>query len=130
MPETDAEDAEEPSLLARLLFGSGLAALGLRNIWNLDGRITYADAKGVPLANALVPAASGLLVGGGLGISLWKSPKLSAAAIAAFFVGVTPTMHDFWAVDEDSRGEELTSFLQNAALLGAAVAFFKRATEK
>ncbi|ELY77912.1 terminal quinol oxidase subunit [Natrinema pallidum DSM 3751] len=38
-------------------------------------------------------------------------------------------MHDFWAVDEDSRDEELTSFLQNLVLLGAAIAFFKRARQ-
>jgi len=39
-------------------------------------------------------------------------------------------MHDFWAVDEDSRDEELTSFLQNVTLLGAALAFLKRAADR
>ncbi|QFU84335.1 DoxX family protein [Natronorubrum aibiense] len=118
-----------PSVLGRLLFASGLAALALRNLTNLDGRIAYADAKGVPLADKLVPASSGLLLGGSLGIGFWKLPKLSAASIATFFIGVTPVMHDFWAVDEDSRDEELTSFLQNIVLLGAAIAFFKRARQ-
>lgn len=127
MPTTDTAEDKAPSLLARLLFGSGIAALGIRNFQNLEARIAYADAKEVPFADTLVPVASGLLVGGGLGISLWKFPKLSAASIAAFFIGVTPTMHDFWAVDDESRDEELTSFLQNLALLGAALAFLKRA---
>jgi len=62
-------------------------------------------------------------------IGLWKLPKLSAASVATFFIGVTPIMHDFRAVDEDSRDEELTSFLQNLVLLGAATAFFKRARQ-
>ncbi len=127
MSETDTTEDGAPSLLARLLFGSGLAALGIRNLQNLEGRIAYADAKEVPFADTLVPVASGLLLGGGLGISFWRFPKLSAASIAAFFIGVTPTMHDFWAVDEDSRDEELTSFFQNLALLGAALAFLKQA---
>jgi len=133
MTDTDNDDtepsAEPPSRLARLLFGSGLAALAVRNFTNLEGRIGYADAKGVPKAETLVPVGSGLLLGGSLGISLWKLPRLSAASVAAFFVGVTPVMHDFWAVDEESRGEELTSFLQNIALLGAALAFLARANE-
>ena len=129
MSDSDSAHESPPSLLGRLLFGSGLAALALRNLTNLDGRIAYADAKGVPLADKLVPASSGLLLGGGLGISLWKLPRLSAASVATFFIGVTPVMHDFWAVDEDSRDEELTSFLQNLALLGAAIAFFKRAQQ-
>ncbi|SNZ12769.1 DoxX protein [Natronoarchaeum philippinense] len=129
MSDTDSTTDTPPSRLGRLLFASGLAALALRNLTNLDGRIAYADAKGVPLPDKLVPASSGLLLGGSIGIGLWKLPKLAAGSIAAFFVGVTPLMHDFWAVDEDSRSEELTSFLQNLTLLGAAIAFFRRASE-
>src|SRR6056297_1362825 len=129
MADTDSTTDTPPSRLGRLLFASGLAALAIRNLTNLDGRIAYADAKGVPLADKLVPASSGLLLGGSIGVGLWKLPKLAAGSIAAFFVGVTPLMHDFWAVDEDSRGEELTSFLQNLTLLGAAIAFFRRASE-
>jgi len=127
MLDTDSTTETPPSRLGRLLFASGLAVLALRNLTNLDGRIAYADAKGIPLPDKLVPAASGLLLGGSVGVGLWKLPKLAAGSIAAFFVGVTPLMHDFWAVDEESRGEELTSFLQNLTLLGAAIAFFRRA---
>ncbi|ELZ15479.1 terminal quinol oxidase subunit [Haloterrigena salina JCM 13891] len=129
MSDSDSLDESPPSLLGRLLFGSGLAALALRNLTNLDGRIAYAEAKGVPLADKLVPASSGLLLGGSLGVGLWKLPKLSTASIATFFIGVTPVMHDFWAVDEESYDQELTSFLQNLVLLGAAIAFFKRARQ-
>lgn len=128
MSDTDSTRDSSPSLLGRLLFSSGLAVLALRNLTNLDGRIAYADAKGVPFADTLVPLSSGLLLGGSIGIGAWKLPKLSAGSVAAFFLGVTPLMHDFWAVDEDDRGEELTSFLQNLTLLGAAVAFFHRAS--
>jgi hypothetical protein len=38
-------------------------------------------------------------------------------------------MYDFWAVDGDSRDEELTSFLQNLTLFGTALTFLKRANE-
>ncbi|MFD1569956.1 DoxX family protein [Halorubrum laminariae] len=125
--QTDAETDGSAPLFGRLLFAGGLLALAVRNLTDLDGRIAYADAKGVPLADALVPAASGLLLGGSLGIGAWKRPKLSAGSVAAFFLGVTPIMHDFWAVEDESRDEELTSFLQNLTLFGAAVAFFTRA---
>ncbi|KDS91162.1 DoxX family protein [Halorubrum saccharovorum] len=127
MADTNETDDAAPPLFGRLLFAGGLAVLALRNLTGLDGRIAYADAKGVPAADALVPASSGLLLGGSLGIGLWKLPKLSAGSVAAFFVGVTPLMHNFWDVDPESRDEEITSFLQNLTLLGAALAFFKRA---
>ena len=130
MLESDSTHDSPPSLVGRLLFASGLAVLALRNLDDLDGRIAYADAKGVPLADTLVPLSSGLLLGGSLGIGAWKLPRLSAGSVAAFFVGVTPLMHDFWAVDEDQRGEELTSFLQNLTLLGAAIAFFRHGSRE
>ncbi|WP_262180125.1 DoxX family membrane protein [Haloarcula laminariae] len=130
MSDIDTDGDSPPSLLGRLLFGSGLAVLAVRNLTNLDGRIGYAEAKGVPFAKQLVPASSGLLLGGGIGIALWKLPKVAAAGVAAFLLGVTPIMHDFWNVDAESRGEELTSFVQNLTLLGAAIAFFRRASRE
>ena len=129
MSEPNTTPDESPSRIGRLLFAGGLAVLALLNLADLDGRIGYADAKGVPKPETLVPTASGLLLGGSLGIGLWKLPRLSAASVAAFFAGVTPLMHDFWAVDDESRSEELTSFLQNMTLLGAAIAFFTRANQ-
>ena len=129
MSDTDTTDENVPSTLGRVLFAGGLAILAIRNLTNLDGRVAYAEAKGVPAADKLVPVSSGLLLGGSLGIGLWKLPKLAAGSVAAFFIGVTPVMHDFWAVDSESRGEELTSFLQNLTLLGAAIAFFKQASQ-
>lgn len=128
MSRSDLTDDSTPSRFGRLLFASGLALLALCNLTNLDGRIAYADAKGVPFAETLVPASSGLLLGGSLGIGFWKFPRLAAGSVATFLAGVTPVMHDFWAVDSESRDEELTSFLQNLTLLGAAIAFFKRAS--
>jgi uncharacterized membrane protein YphA (DoxX/SURF4 family) len=130
MTETKTDDTTAPSLLGRLLFGGSLIVLAVRNLTDLHGRIAYADAKGVPKADTLVPAASGLLLGGGLGISAWKLPKLSAGSVAAFFIGVTPVMHNFWAVDDEQRDDELTAFLQNLALLGAALAFLQRARDE
>ena len=129
MSDTDSTDENVPSALGRVLFAGGLAILAVRNLTNLDGRVAYAEAKGVPVADKLVPVSSGLLLGGSLGIGLWKLPKLAAGSVAAFFIGVTPVMHDFWAVDSESRDEELTSFLQNLTLLGAAIAFFKQASQ-
>lgn len=128
MPGSDAPNDSSPPLVGRLLFAGGLAVLALRNLTNLDGRVAYAQAKGVPFADVLVPASSGLLLGGSIGIGLWKYPRVAAGSVATFLLGVTPVMHDFWAVDEESRGEELTSFLQNLALLGGAIVFFRRAS--
>jgi uncharacterized membrane protein YphA (DoxX/SURF4 family) len=41
--------------------------------------------------------------------------------IAAFLAGVTPSMHNFWAIDnEQERMHELVNFTKNIALVGGA----------
>ncbi|WP_224332760.1 DoxX family protein [Haloprofundus halobius] len=108
--------------LGRTLFGGLLAYMGVNNLQNLSGRIAYAEAKEVPNAKILVPASSGALVAGGVGIALWKYPRLAAAGVATFLAGVTPTIHDFWNMEDEDRTNERNAFLKNAALLGAALA--------
>jgi uncharacterized membrane protein YphA (DoxX/SURF4 family) len=110
-------------LAGRVLFGGFLAFAGLNHYMNAGEMTAYAESKGVPLAGFGVIASGTLLVLGGLGILAGVYPVLSAGMVATFFVLVTPAMHDFWAVPEDRREEELTNFLKNAELLGAALVF-------
>ena len=124
---TDDNLVETPSFrLGRLLFGGVLAFNAIDNLRNLEERIAYAEAKGVPMPGISVPAISGGLLGGGIGIALWRLPTGAAAAVASFFIGVTPMMHDFWnAEDPEEKQNELIHFLKNTALLGAALALLK-----
>lgn len=114
---------DSPPLLGRLLFGGGLGMLAYNNFKQIEGMIGYAESKDVPKAEWLVPFSSGMLAFGSLAVVLWRVPRLAAGAIAAFLVGVTPLMHDFWTMEDERRSTEQTNFLQNVALLGAALAF-------
>lgn len=110
-------------LLGRVLFGVVLAFTGLNHFSDVDGMAGYAEAKGLPAPRLSVLLSGGTLIFGGLGIAFGAFPALAAGAIAAFLVVSTPTMHDFWAVPEEQRQSEMTSFLKNATMLGAALAF-------
>lgn len=116
-----------PSKIGRLLYGGVLFYTAVENFREIEGRIEYADAKGVPVPDALVPIASGLLFVGSVGVTLWRYPKLSAAAVAAFLLGVTPVMHDFWNLEDEARASERNEFLKNASMLGAALILLSRA---
>jgi uncharacterized membrane protein YphA (DoxX/SURF4 family) len=116
-----------PAKTGRLLYGGVLFYTAVNNFRNLEGRIEYADAKGVPVPDVLVPVASGLLALGSVGITLWRYPKLSAAAVAAFLLGVTPLMHDFWNLADERRASERNEFLKNVSMLGAALILLSRA---
>lgn len=109
--------------LGHLVLGGVLAFMAIDNIRSLDDMIGYAEANGAPLPEVTVPSISGLLLWGSVGISLWRYPALAASAVAAFFVSVTPLMHDFWSVDDPQQRQQQTiHFMKNTALLGAVLA--------
>jgi uncharacterized membrane protein YphA (DoxX/SURF4 family) len=111
-------------LVGRLVFGVLLGFMGLSHFTGLDGMSGYADAKGVPAPRLAVIASGVMLIVGGLALALGVYPLVGAAAIAVFFLVVTPVMHDFWTVDDpEQRQGEMTNFLKNATLFGAALVF-------
>ncbi|MFC7154136.1 DoxX family protein [Halomarina halobia] len=135
MTGTDAREGADggrdpPSLLGRLLFGGVLAYTAIDGFRNMDGQIAYAEANGVPAPDRLVPLATGLLAFGSLGVALWRLPRLATAAVATFLAAITPTMHDFWNAPDEQRANERNHFVKNVAILGAAVAFLRRARRR
>jgi len=127
---TDERAVTESGLfrLGRTLFGAVLAFMAVDNLRNLEERVQYAESKDAPAPSLSVPATSGGLLIGGIGVALWRVPASAAAAVAAFFAAATPVMHDFWNVDDpELRQQEFFHFAKNAALLGAAIAFLRLA---
>jgi len=131
-------DAERRSVVAtplfrlgRAIFGGILALLAIDNLRNLDERIEYARAKDAPAPDLSVPGISIVLLLGSIGVTLWRLPSASAAAVAAFFAAVTPQMHDFWTIEDDQeRQQEFFQFLKNGALFGAAIALARLARRR
>lgn len=119
-----------PALLGRLLFGGMLAVAAINSFRGLEGQIAYAESKNLKYANYLVPFSSGMLAFGSAGIVLWRFPKLATGAVVAFFTAVTPIMHDFWNASGQDKQNELNHFIKNGAMLGAAIAFLRRASRQ
>jgi hypothetical protein len=64
----------------------------------------------------------------GLSVVLGAWPQWGLWLIVVFLVGVTPQIHNFWAVSDGmQRMGELTNLMKNVALLGAALALLKLA---
>lgn len=128
MGETATENANDtPTRLGRLLFGLGLALQASEDFRDMEETIEYAESAGVPMANIAAPFASGMMFVAGVGIALWRIPRLSTGAAATFLAVVTTTMHDFWNADEDSRSGERLAFFGNLAMFGAALVFLREA---
>lgn len=110
-------------LVARVLFGAVLGYLALGNLLGLRQSIEYARSKGAPLPEVGVPLGSFLLLAGALSLVLGAYPLLGSVAVILFLVGITPLMHDFWALDGQQAQNERIHFLKNVGLLAVAVVF-------
>ena len=84
--------------------------------------IAFAASQGVPLASIAVPLSGVISILGGLSVLLGYRAKLGAWLIALFLVGVTPMLHNFWAVtDPMMRQMQMIMFMKNMSMLGGAL---------
>lgn len=84
--------------------------------------ISYAAAKGVPLASVAVPLAGVIALLGGLSVALGYKAKLGAWLLVLFLAPVTLAMHNFWAVPDPMLAQmEQVNFMKNLSLLGGAI---------
>lgn len=109
-------------LIGRLLFGGLFVYNGLNHFRNRAAMTAYSSYKGVPAPAAAVLLSGIWLLVSGLSIVLGVRPHAGALMVAVFLLGITPVMHNFWTItDETQRLGELVNFTKNVALLGAAL---------
>jgi uncharacterized membrane protein YphA (DoxX/SURF4 family) len=129
MDTTDDGTDGSPARIGRLLFGLGLALQASEDFRDMEDTVEYAESAGVPMPDIAAPFASGMMLSAGLGIALWRLPRLATGAAVTFLAVVTTTMHDFWNADEDDRSGERLAFFGNLAMFGAALVFLREAYE-
>lgn len=119
----------EVFLLARLLFGGVLVFMGFNHFTSVDDLAGYAEMKGLPAPGVSVVASGAMLVLGGLSIVTGAFVVLGAGALAVFLVVSAVVMHDFWTVEDPQRQQtEMTQFLKNVTMAGAALGFLALAS--
>jgi putative oxidoreductase len=106
--------------LGRLFFRVIFIMAGPMHFSSQD--IAYAASAGVPMASILVPLTGIIALVGGLSILLGYRARIGAWLIALFLVGVTPAMHNFWAVtDPMMHTMQMVMFMKNVSMLGGAL---------
>lgn len=109
-------------LVGRILLGLFYLYNGYHHLANVESLASYARSKGVPAPKLAIIGTGLLLLAGGLSFVTGLLPLVGVAAVAVFFIGVTPIMHDFWDQEGQSRRTQRTQFLKNMAILGASLA--------
>jgi putative oxidoreductase len=107
-------------LFGRLLFGLIFVMAGPNNF--ASQTIAYAASQGAPLASIAVPLSGAIALAGGLSILLGYRAKIGAWLIVLFLAGVTPVMHNFWAVTDPMMHQmQMIMFMKNVSMLGGAL---------
>src|SRR5262245_57756869 len=127
----DALEAEERSrsaletaahLAGRAIFGGFFVYNGINHFRNREMLAAYAGSKKVPAADVAVIASGLLMLAGGVSILTGTRPKIGAAAVGGFLLGVSPTMHAYWNETEpQQRMNDMVNFTKNMALIGGAL---------
>jgi putative oxidoreductase len=109
-------------MLGRVILGGYFLYSGIRHFLDREMMASYARSKGVPAADTAVIASGAMIAAGGLSLLTGTGPKIGAALIAGFLLGVSPQMHAFWKeTDPQQRMNEMINFTKNMALVGAAL---------
>ncbi len=108
-------------MLGRAIFGGYFLYAGIQHFLNTPQMAGYAASKGVPSPELAVLGSGALLVIGSLSVLIGVLPRVGAAMIALFLIGVTPTMHAFWRETGHTAQADLMQFTKNLALLGASL---------
>jgi putative oxidoreductase len=112
-------------LVGRVLFVALFLASGFSHVAQGKTMAGYAAAKGVPAAQAAVPASGVLLLAGASMVLLGIWADLGALLLVVFLLPTAVLMHGFWReTDPQTRQTEMIQFNKDLALAGAALMLF------
>jgi putative oxidoreductase len=117
-------------LVGRILFAALFIVSGAAHLARTKPMAGYAAARGVPApaAEPMTVLTGLVIIVGALSVSMGVWADLGAMLLATFLLSTAVVMHAFWKEsDAQARQMEMTQFLKDAALCGAALmllAFF------
>lgn len=112
-------------LIGRIIFAFLFLGASFQHLTKREAMAGYAESRGVPLAKLAVPATGVQLLVGGLMVLLGVWADLGALILVAFLFPTAVLMHGFWKeTDAQAKQLEMTMFMKDTALGGAALALF------
>jgi putative oxidoreductase len=106
-------------LIGRIIAGGFFFMNGVNHFAKLNVMAGYAKSKGT-FAPALSVGGTGvILLLGGASLLLGYHPTIGAALLVVFLLGVSFSIHNFWAIQEpQAKMMEMVNFMKNMGLVG------------
>lgn len=115
-------------IVGRSLLGLYFILPGIMKITGYAGTLALMQAKGVPLAELLLPVTIALQIGLGVLLILGKYLRVSAFLLFGMVILISVFIHNFWALQGDpSYAHEMQNFVKN---LGIAAGLLVLATKQ
>lgn len=105
-------------LIGRIIVGGFFLMTGSNHFMKYNMMKGYAASKNVPAAGLAVVVSGLLLVLGGASILLGVWPTVGVVLLLVFLVPTILMMHNFWAVAEPEKMNQMIQFMKNTALIG------------
>ncbi|MFQ6045437.1 MAG: DoxX family protein [Gemmatimonadales bacterium] len=114
-------------LIGRILFSFLFIMAGINHLAKFKDMVAYAESRGAPQPKITVPLTGVMALVGGVFVVLGWHRFIGAGLIAIFLLLTAVLMHNFWRdTDPMARQNEMTHFMKNFVMLGAAlfIAFY------
>lgn len=112
-------------LIGRILFAVLFLSSGFAHFAKVEAMAGFAAYKKVPLAKFSVLFSGAMEVVGALAVIFGVYADLGALLLAIFVIPTALLMHNFWTIEDPmAKQGEMSSFMKNIALGGAALILF------
>jgi putative oxidoreductase len=120
MGDTSMDQARGLLALAgrALIVGIFLVSVVFNKIPNYSGVANTMAGEGMPAPTIMLGLAIVFMVLGSVSVMVGFKARIGALLLLIFLVLATYYFHDFWSVEPERKGLELTHFLKNASLIG------------
>ena len=104
-------------IVGRALLGTYFLLPGIMKIAQYGVTLSLMQAKGVPIAEALLPLTIVLQIGLGFLLIIGKAVRVSALLLFGITILINLHIHNFWALaDDPSYAHELQNFIKNLGI--------------
>jgi len=109
-------------LIGRILFGGFFIMNGINHFTKSGMLVGYASSRNFPGGKGMVLLGGVVILLGGLGILLGVLVQWAIALLVIFLLAASFGVHHFWSdTDPMMKMSEMTNFMKNMALIGAAL---------